>query len=157
MSTPNQIFYYETDMYCFFNTLDSTSANRYDSYEQFLNAIRVGRIQRNDEYKAEKTDLNEENLTSYADGRIFTGKQAKELGFVDVTGDIDTAKSMIETMMQEKFQNNLEAKLLSYNKKMTLNEMFSDMTEYMYHNNFKITDFVPTSVILSRKPLYLWE
>ncbi len=128
-----------------------------DSYEQFLNAIRLGRIQRNDSYKADKTDLSEENLTSYADGRVFTGKQAQELGFVDVTGDIDTAKTMIESMMREKFQNNLEAKLLSYNKKMTLNEMFSDMTEYKFNNNFKITDFIPTSVILSRKPLYLWE
>ena len=32
----------------------------------------------------------------YADGRIFTGRQAQKLGFVDTLGDMDTAKSTIE-------------------------------------------------------------
>lgn len=128
-----------------------------DSYDQFLNAIRRGRIARNDDYQVEKSVLNENTLTSYADGRVFTGRQAQKLGFVDSTGDIDTAKSMIETMMKQKYKNNLSAKLYNYNKKNSFSEIFSDMTEYSFGKNIKITDFIPTSVILSRKPLYLWE
>ncbi len=128
-----------------------------DSYDQFLNAIKVGRIERNDKYSAEKANLSEDTLKENADGRVFTGKQAKELGFVDLTGDIDTAKTVIETMMNEKFNNKLTAKLVNYNRKTSLSEYFSGVTEYSTRNNLKMSDFIPTSVILSRKPLYLWE
>ena len=126
-----------------------------DSYSQFLDAIRKGRIQRKDTYSAEKVDLTEENLVSHADGRVFTGKQAKELGFVDVTGDIDSAKAMIESMIKEKSKSPFPVKLIVYNKKNALNEYLSGMTEYS--TGIKLKDILPTSVILSRKPLYLWE
>ena len=128
-----------------------------DSYEQFLEAIRLGRIQRNDNYEAQKTDLTEETLAEYADGRVFTGRQAQKLGFVDVTGDIDTAKTMIEGMIESILHNGYQAKLISYNKKTTFSEYLSGVTEYKSNNLFKITDLIPTSLILSRKPLYLWE
>ena len=128
-----------------------------DSYDQFLNAIKVGRIERNDSYSVEKADLSEDVLRENADGRVFTGKQAKTLGFVDITGDIDTAKNAIEKMMNEKYGNKLSAKLVNYNRKTTLSEYFSGVTEYSTRNNLKMSDFIPTSVILSRKPLYLWE
>ena len=96
-----------------------------DSYQQFLNAIRKGRIQRNSCYEVPKEDLTEENLIRYADGRVFTGIQAKQLGFVDETGDIDTAKIMIEKMTQQKFNNKLKAKLVNYNRKSSFGEYFS--------------------------------
>ncbi len=126
-----------------------------DSYDQFLNAIRQGRIYRNDKYIVTKTPLSEENLKKYADGRVFTGRQAKLLGFVDETGDIDLAKNMIEKMIQQKFNSKLSAKLIQYNKKNTINDYFSGLTEY--NSNSKLVNFLPTSIILSRKPLYLWE
>jgi protease-4 len=128
-----------------------------DSYQQFLNAIKVGRINRNDSYSALKTNLSEQNLTTYADGRVFTGKQAKQLGFVDETGDMDKAKEMISSMAQEKFNNKNDVKLVSYVVKNSLNDYLSGLTEYKTNANFKITDIIPTSMILSRKPLYLWE
>lgn len=126
-----------------------------DSYSQFLDAIRQGRIQRNDDYSAAKVDLSEDILVSHADGRVFTGRQAKELGFVDSTGDIDTAKSMIESMVKEKFKSSLPVKLIVYNKKNAFSEYLSGMTEYS--TGIRLKDILPTSVILSRKPLYLWE
>ncbi len=128
-----------------------------DSYEQFVNAIRVGRIERNDKYSVEKTDLTSENLKNYADGRVFTGRQAKAIGFVDTLGDIDTAKAAIEKMAQEKFNNKLNAKLVNYNKKSAFSEYFSGLAEYNTQAKLQLTDFIPTSMILSRKPLYLWE
>ena len=129
-----------------------------DSYQQFLIAIREGRIDRDkSDYTVDKSVLTEDNLAKYADGRVFTGKKAKILGFVDINGDIETAKLIIEQMAQEKFKNKLKAKLVNYNRKNSFNEYFSSFTEYNPQGKIKITDIVPTSMILSRKPLYLWE
>ncbi|MCD7780612.1 MAG: signal peptide peptidase SppA [Candidatus Gastranaerophilales bacterium] len=128
-----------------------------DSYSQFLDAIKNGRIERKDTYTASKTILNEDVLKENADGRVFTGKQACKLGFVDLTGDMDTAKSMIETMIQEKYNNKLKTKLISYNKKSSFSDYFSGLTEYNSRSSIKLTDIIPVSMILNRKPLYLWE
>ena len=45
------------------------------SYEQFVSAVAEGR------------DLTKENVRTFADGRVFTGAQAKELGLLDELGD----------------------------------------------------------------------
>ena len=44
---------------------------------QFVNAVAAGR------------DLNREDVLRIADGRIFTGEQARELGLVDVLGNLE--------------------------------------------------------------------
>lgn len=128
-----------------------------DSYAQFVEAITQGRVNRADEYTATKSALTIDNLMKYADGRVFTGKIAQKRGFVDVTGDIDTATEMIEKMAQEKYKNKLPAKLVNYSKKSNFGEYFSSLTEYNSKSTIKLTDFIPTSMILNRKPLYLWE
>ena len=50
-----------------------------DTYEQFIEAVSKGR----------RMDM--ETVRKYADGRVFTGRQAKELGFVDVLGTYQDA------------------------------------------------------------------
>ncbi|MEN6350549.1 MAG: signal peptide peptidase SppA [Syntrophomonas sp.] len=59
-----------------------------DSYQQFLDQVRKGR----------KDKIKEEELLKIADGRIFTGRQALQLGLVDQLGNyydaIDTAKKL---------------------------------------------------------------
>ena len=128
-----------------------------DSYSQFIDAITNGRIKRDDKYTAEKTNLTEQTLKQYADGRIFTGRQAQKLGFVDTLGDMDTAKSTIEKMVQEKFNNKLSVKLIEYSKKSFFTDYFSPLTEYNSQVKFNFEEFIPTSMILSKRPLYLWE
>lgn len=128
-----------------------------DSYDQFVEAIINGRVQRNDNYSAEKTVLTESELRKYADGRIFTGRQAKKIGFVDTIGDIDTAKDTIEKMAQEKFNNNYSAKLVKYSEKSLFSEYFFNFNEYGSKTNLNLKNIIPTSMRLSRKPLYLWE
>jgi len=128
-----------------------------DSYTQFLSAIKQGRIERKDKYSAPKQVLTYDVLTQNADGRVFTGRQAKLKGFVDETGDMDKAFTMIEKMAQEKFNNNLSAKLVTYNKKSTIGNYFSSFAEYNSKSYIKLSDFVPKSVLLNRKLLYLWE
>lgn len=50
-----------------------------DAYIQFFNAVCYGR------------NISKSKLQRYADGRIFTGKQAKELGLVDELGGLQQA------------------------------------------------------------------
>ena len=128
-----------------------------DSYSQFIEAIVHGRIERNDEYTAQKSILKPEILRENADGRVFTGNQALKLGFVDAIGGMDEAQSMIEKMAQEKFQNSLSAKLVNYSKKNSLSEYLTGFSEYNSQNSLNISNFIPKSMILSKRPLYLWE
>jgi protease-4 len=55
-------------------------------YDQFIEAIADGR------------SLNREDILPYADGRVFTGDQALEYGFVDRLGDLDDAIQMAAKM-----------------------------------------------------------
>ena len=128
-----------------------------DSYEQFIDAITAGRIKRGDSYSVAKRDLSPDVLKANADGRVFTGRQAEKLGFVDAVGGMELAQKMIEKMAQEKFKNSLSAKLVNYNKKNYLSEYLTGISEYGAQDTVKLTDFIPKSMILNRKPLYLWE
>lgn len=55
-------------------------------YDQFIDAISEGR------------SLNREDILPYADGRVFTGDQALDYGFVDRLGDLDDAIQMAGKM-----------------------------------------------------------
>ncbi len=57
-----------------------------DSYEQFTNAVSVGR------------NIPIGDVKKFADGRIFTGSQAKELGLVDEIGDEYKAREIAAEM-----------------------------------------------------------
>ena len=50
------------------------------SYGQFVEAVSTGR------------ELSDSTVRGFADGRVFTGAQAKELGLVDALGDEETAR-----------------------------------------------------------------
>lgn len=52
------------------------------SYEQFVRAVSEGR------------QLSHESVYGFADGRVFTGAQAKELGLVDELGDEEHARRL---------------------------------------------------------------
>jgi len=52
------------------------------SYGQFVTAVAEGR------------NLAEDNVRSFADGRVFTGAQALELGLVDALGDEEAARRL---------------------------------------------------------------
>ncbi len=52
------------------------------SYDQFVTAVAKGR------------QLSTEKVCEFADGRVFTGSQAKELGLVDELGDEDHARRL---------------------------------------------------------------
>lgn len=123
-----------------------------DSYSQFFDAIQKGRIQRSDSYTVAKTDLNIENLKAYADGRIFTGKQAKDLGFVDEVGGLDDAHKAINDILKTK----KKLPLIPYNKTKSFSELFMNLSEATSLNNLT-KSLLPFSVRNSHKLLYVWE
>jgi protease-4 len=55
-------------------------------YQQFVKAIADGR------------DMEESDILPYADGRIFSGQQALDLGFVDRMGDLNDAIQVAATL-----------------------------------------------------------
>ena len=123
-----------------------------NSYGQFLAAITKGRIQRNDTYKAPKTALTQENLKTYADGRIFTGEQAKALGFVDELGGLDeTYSALNQTVSPHK-----KLGLTPYNKESSFTDIFTSMQSAVIPQDLTKT-LLPCSIRHSHKLLYIWE
>jgi protease-4 len=57
-----------------------------ESYEEFVEVIEEGR------------DLPEERVREIADGRIYSGRQAKELGLVDSFGGLDEASEISQNL-----------------------------------------------------------
>lgn len=128
-----------------------------DSYKQFINSIKVGRIDRTDKYSVEKKALDYSTLKKYADGRVFTGEQAYTLGFIDKVGDLTDAQGCIKSMINEKFHTNSNVVLVQYNKVSPLSDLLFGTTESIFGQNNIINNLIPTSIQLSKKPLYLWE
>ncbi|HEY9787605.1 MAG TPA: signal peptide peptidase SppA [Candidatus Obscuribacterales bacterium] len=63
-----------------------------DSYDQFVTAVAKGRKMKVDDVK------------KIADGRIYSGRQAKQLGLVDELGSYDDALDALQKACMEKFQ-----------------------------------------------------
>ena len=123
-----------------------------DSYQQFKSAITNGRIKRNDKYEVPKTNLTTQNLNKYADGRIFTGRQAKKLGFVDSTGGNREAKEMMIKILEKKGFTKDIIDFVDYGKS---NNFLSSLG--LTQKTSVIDGLMPASVKYARKPLYLWE
>ncbi len=130
-----------------------------DSYKQFIADITAGRIKRNDLYSVAKKDLTAENLSKYADGRVFTGQQALSYGFVDGLGDINVAHKATMQMAKEKFKiKDKEIPLVPYNKYSNFSEIFIGASEALFKKKPSVLEeYLPMSIRMGRQPLYLWE
>lgn len=63
-----------------------------DSYDQFLTDIEAGR------------DIPREKLEKIAQGLIYTGRQALEVGLVDNLGTLSFAKEKVKTILKDKYE-----------------------------------------------------
>lgn len=128
-----------------------------DSYKQFVLAIEQGRVNRDDKYMTKKQELSKMNLEKYADGRVFTGHQAHEFGFIDAVGDIELAKDFASKMASEKFKkdfSNLPVNV--YSAPSSFSQKFFGITENIFKGN-TLNQYLPNSMNMSKIPLYLWE
>jgi len=128
-----------------------------DTYEQFVSAIKNGRVDRNDNYKIEKTNLTVENLRKYADGRIFTGEQAKKLGFVDKLGGLNEAEADLNKMATAKFQLTGKLPLVKYNSPSGFGEFFLGIQQSFLGERDFLYSLLPLSTKYHHKLLYVWE
>jgi len=98
--TPEQLKIYQEERKMVQNLIDEV-------YNRFKEAVYVGRS------NAVKNNPNcsalVDNWTEYADGRILSGKQALELGFVDELGNLDTAVKRVK-----EFCNVSDVNLIQY-------------------------------------------
>jgi len=62
-----------------------------ETYQQFFNAVKQGRPQ-----------VNAEMLPVYADGRVFTGARAKQIGLIDELGGEEVAKEQLSALTKIK-------------------------------------------------------
>ena len=77
------------------------------SYGQFIAAVSRGRqhlrpdIDKvlNQEAIAKRKDMSEALVRTYADGRVFTGEQALDLGLIDELGGVDDAVERLQTLI----------------------------------------------------------
>ena len=79
-----------------------------DTYDQFVEAVSVGR------------GINKEDLIPIADGRVFTGRQAKKLGLVDELGSMQDAVKITADLAGIKG----EPDLIEKKKKVSILERF---------------------------------
>lgn len=128
-----------------------------DSYGQFLNAIENGRINNSDIYNIPKRNLDKVTLKKYADGRIFTGKQAYEYGFVDMLGDMELAQEITNKMTAQLYGKSYsKLPVVNYNTPSGFSQMLLGGAEAIF-NGDSLKTYLPKSYNMSGKLLYLWE
>jgi protease-4 len=69
-----------------------------ETFQKFKGVVRTGRASAHDKNKAEGK-LLAIDWENYADGRVFSGTQALQLGFVDQIGDFDDAVDRAEKIV----------------------------------------------------------
>jgi len=90
-----------------------------ETFERFKNVVAEGREAAHATNKKSGAPLAQ-NWEAYADGRVFSGTQALELGFVDETGDLDTA---VERALE--IARLSKASLVEYRQRYDLASFFS--------------------------------
>ncbi len=120
------------------------------AYKQFIDDITAGRINRKDNYETVKKDLSADTLKKYADGRVFLGEEALNLGFVDAIGSQDYAVKLASEMAGSK--NDLP--LVPYNKNSSLKSFLMSM-DGIFHKPIK--EMFPFSYSHNSRPLVIWE
>jgi protease IV len=68
-----------------------------DTYQKFRQVVQDGRERAHKLNKSEGMPLSE-NWTNFADGRVLSGKEAYQLGFVDQLGSFETAVGKAEAL-----------------------------------------------------------
>lgn len=123
------------------------------SYEQFLSDITKGRIYRQDKYKAPKRYLSSRDLRKYADGRIFTGEEARDLGFVDALGGLEDAHGAFKQILGKEYP------LINYSKPSNFSSIFSSMSEAFMDKKTEVSyeQYLPFGVSHRNQILYMWE
>ncbi len=89
-----------------------------DTYNKFKSVVGEGRKAAHDMNKDGRALVSD--WANYADGRVFSGKEAKELGFVDELGGFDVAVSRAEKIAKIKGS----ASIIEYRQRVDFADLF---------------------------------
>jgi len=95
-----------------------------DTYGKFKSVVAAGRSNAHEKNKGNKNPQDQgkaldANWTDYADGRVLSGKEAQELGFVDQVGTFDDA-----VKRAEKIAGISKANLIEFQQRFDLSDVF---------------------------------
>jgi protease-4 len=90
-----------------------------ETFQKFKGVVRTGRAAAHDKNKAEGRALADD-WQDYADGRVLSGSQALQLGFVDQIGDFDEAVSRTKTIAHTG-----DANLIEYRERYDISDFLS--------------------------------
>ena len=91
-----------------------------ETYVVFKKVVSEGRASAFEANEASGARKLAENWADYADGRVFSGKQAYEHGFVDELGNLETAFERVLDLAAYE-----DAGLITYRRPMTFGSLFS--------------------------------
>jgi protease-4 len=89
-----------------------------ETFQRFKKIVAEGRENASDQNRGEGRPLADD-WENYADGRVLSGKQAYELGFVDELGNFDTAVERARLLARIK-----DANLVQYQRPFDLSNLF---------------------------------
>ncbi len=121
-----------------------------DAYRQFVSAIEKGRVERKNRYSEAIKPLTKETLQKYADGRVFLGDKAYELGFVDKIGSQYDAQ-----ILASKISGN--AKILPLVPYGRANSWKNFLMGIESRTLTPLKEILPFSYKYSSTPLIIWE
>ncbi len=121
-----------------------------DAYKQFIKAIEIARVNRNDKYTVKKQNLSMQTLKEYADGRVFLGDEAYKLGFVDKIGSLYDAQILASEMAG----SSGILPIVSYTKTNGIRSLLMGL-EGKFARSFN--EILPFSFTHNSRPLVIWE
>jgi protease IV len=73
-----------------------------DTYDQFINDVYEGRRSNSSQYGEARKNLTREYVQQVAQGMIYTGRQAKQIGLVDQLGNYNDALEELQKIVKKK-------------------------------------------------------
>ncbi|MDQ2086593.1 signal peptide peptidase SppA [Herbivorax sp. ANBcel31] len=114
-----------------------------EMYEQFLDVVMSGR------------DIGKSTLKSIADGRVYTARQAKEVGLIDEIGSLDDAIEKVSDIAELENPSVLRYK---YDDLGFLSGFGVKISDAIFSKNLhNVKEIEKMFDIRSALPMYLWE
>ena len=120
-----------------------------DSYDQFVTAVATGR------------KMKREEVLKLADGRIFTGRQAKTVGLVDELGSQKDAIEGLQAMCKEKYKLKKDLPVDDSASQGFLDSLFDSAKSHLAPPSASsiLEPITPLSMQprFNKQPLWLWQ
>ncbi len=122
-----------------------------ETYQKFKGVVADGRAQAHAKNGKEGKPLAND-WTDYADGRVLSGTQALNLGFVDELGDFDDAVSRAE-----KIAHIDDANLIEYRERYDISDLFSMFGQSSASHDIKLDLGVEIPKLRADCMYFLWQ